>query len=58
MLHAISQEHVSWALRETLEQHLNRVLIWYHRVLNSVEDGRWTLDFGHSFEIVEPFLDE
>ena len=34
------------------------MLVWNHRVLNPMEDGRWALDLGHSFKIIEPLFDE
>ena len=56
MLHVFAEEHVRLAPRERLQQHLDRVLVRYHGVLDAVEDYSRARHLLGRLKVVEALL--
>ena len=47
---------MSFTVYETLQEHVNRMLVWNHGVFYTVENGHGTFDLSDHLKVVKSFV--
>ena len=56
VLHVLPEENMSFTVYETLQEHVNRMLVWNHGVFYTVENGHGTFDLSNHLKVVKSFV--